>query len=357
LNAPHLNLKYCKRHNSFAMRERTHYLWFMDDKSENEIVPMGSSSFYQSIFQNSAVGQIIVSKNLKLIAANNQMFEYFRMKPCDTKGRLFGCVFRCDNREKGSVCGQGEKCGSCCVRRAVNDILLNRVPIKDSLIRLSFRTVNRHKTKWFLLNGTIIANYVSLSFTDVTELKHKEERLKKRLALDLATGTINKYSLMDSIKKITAPGSAAAGFTVCMIDFDNFKEINDQYGHLMGDHVLEAFSDISRKNIRNQDILGRYGGEEFVFIFPDISVKQSLKILKRIHRELRNTFSKEIKFPVTFSAGLIYVDKGQSDTTQCTDLIGSVDKMLYKAKKHGRNRAVSSMGEFLFSPSDHAIEQ
>jgi diguanylate cyclase (GGDEF) domain len=343
------------------MRERTHYWWFMNEKSGNKIVPMENNSFYQSVFQNSMIGQIIVSENLSLIAANNRMFEYFQMKPSDTEGLLFGCVFRCANREKGCVCGQGEKCRNCYIRSAVNDILCSRIAIRDSFIQYTFRTDKRRKTKWFLINGTIISNantqYVSLSFTDITGLKHQEEQLRKKLALDLATGTINKYSLMDSMQKITEPDSAVAGFTVCMIDFDNFKEINDQYGHLMGDRVLEAFSNISRKHIRKHDILGRYGGEEFVFIFPDVNLKQSLRILKRIHRELRESFSQELQFPVTFSAGLIFVDKGQNTSAQCTDLIGSVDKMLYKAKKHGRNRAVSSMGEILFSPSDHIIEQ
>jgi diguanylate cyclase (GGDEF)-like protein len=203
------------------------------------------------------------------------------------------------------------------------------------------------------MNGISISHlnekYALLTFTDITSLKKQEDCLRKALALDLATGTLNKYSLMDSLQKLTDSCTSGGGFTICMIDFDNFKEVNDVYGHLMGDRVLETFSDIARKHIRKRDILGRYGGEEFIFVFPDSSEEMSLRILQRIQRELQKFFEADLKIPVTFSAGLIYVDNKEYEFPKSSDLIGSVDKMLYRAKTHGRNRAVCSKGEILFN--------
>jgi diguanylate cyclase (GGDEF)-like protein len=235
----------------------------------------------------------------------------------------------------------------------VQDILCNRIAIRESVIQYSFVSKNRRRMKWFQMNGTAIENgheqCVALTFTDITELKNQEEYLRKRLALDLATGTMNKYSLMVSMQKMIEPGVTNTGFTVSMIDFDNFKDINDRYGHLMGDRVLETFAEIARKYIRKHDILGRYGGEEFIFIFPDTSQNQALKILKRIHKELQEYFAEELNFPVTFSAGLLYVDTLQNDFMTCPDLIGNLDRMLYRAKKCGKSRAISSIGEMKFN--------
>jgi diguanylate cyclase (GGDEF)-like protein len=137
-----------------------------------------------------------------------------------------------------------------------------------------------------------------------------------------------------------------------MIDFDNFKEINDQCGHLMGDRVLRVFADIARKHIRKDDILGRFGGEEFVFIFKDADEQQSLEILKRIHKELEGHFAKKFKIQVTFSAGIIAAGNEDFIPPIYTKLLDKVDRMLYQAKNCGRGRAISSGGETLFTSSD-----
>lgn len=322
----------------------------------NDVILNKKNSFYYDVFQNSMVGQIIVNENLSIVSANNRMFQYFHSKPYDATGLPFGSVFSCTElRHDCPECGKTKKCKSCGIWKAVQDVFTN-IAIKYSVIQYSFQIENHHTVKWFQLNGTQIIccdeHYAALVFTDITELKQQEEQLRKNLTLDLATGTMNKYTLIDTMQKLMESGLASCGFTVCMIDFDNFKEINDQCGHLMGDRVLKVFSDIARKHIRKNDILGRYGGEEFIFVFNGTGQRQSLQILKRIHRELEKYFAEDLKVPVTFSAGVIYVDNATSVFSKYADLLSDVDRMLYRAKKHGRSRAMSSMGEVLFNGSD-----
>lgn len=325
---------------------------------DNDLTLDGQDSFYYDIFQSSSVGQIIVNINLNILSANTQMFQSFQINPYDAKGLPFGCVFNCaEVSQNCRECGKMKKCKSCGILNAVRDVLLCDTSIKDSIIQYSYRIEKSHTAKWFYLSGANVAtscseHYAALVFTDITELKQQEKRLREKLTLDLATGAMNKYILVNALQKLVEPGTASCSFTICMIDFDNFKKINDECGHLMGDKVLKVFSDIARKHIRKNDILGRYGGEEFIFVFIETDHIQSLQILKRIHNELVDRFAQEFNVPVTFSAGLVYVDNTACLLPQCAELIGDVDRMLYQAKHRGRGRAMSSMGETLFISSD-----
>ncbi|OJU14027.1 MAG: hypothetical protein BGN88_12850 [Clostridiales bacterium 43-6] len=325
---------------------------------EKDLALDGQHSFYYDIFQSSSIGQIVVNLNLNIVSANSRMFQYFQINPHDAKGLPFGCVFNCTELNHNyRECGKTKNCKSCGILNAVRDILLSDTSIKGSVIQYSFRIEKRHAAKWFYLSGANVAtssgdHYAALVFTDITELKQQEKRLREKLTLDLATGTMNKHSLVDALQKLVEPGITSCRFTTCMIDFDNFKKINDQCGHLMGDKVLKVFSDIARKHIRKNDILGRYGGEEFIFVFNGTDHIQSLQILKRIHKELMDRFAQEFNAPVTFSAGVVYVDNAACFLPQCADLLGDVDRMLYQAKNRGRGRAMSSTGETLFISSD-----
>lgn len=316
-----------------------------------------SKSFFYHVFLSSTVGQIIVDENLNILFSNNRMFEYFGTEPYDTTALPFGRAFFC--RELGANC---HECGKsmngihCGIINAMKDIQDGKTPIHNRVIHYSFQRKNLCKFKWFLLNGTQIIrcdkHYAVLAFTDITELKQQEEQLMKNLTLDLATGTLNKCTLLDTMQKLMESGLQNCGFTVCMIDFDNFKEINDQHGHLMGDRVLRVFSDIAQKHVRKDDVLGRFGGEEFVFIFKDADEQQSVKILKRIHIELEEYFAEKFKIHVTFSAGIIAAGNEDFILPIYTRLLDKVDRMLYQAKNCGRGRAMSSKGETLFTSAD-----
>jgi len=129
--------------------------------------------------------------------------------------------------------------------------------------------------------------------------------------------------------------------SVVLADIDNFKQINDTYGHLVGDDVLRIISDQLSQTLRQIDVIGRWGGEEFVMLLPDTTASQAHVIIERIREQIAN-----ISFPISTTSGSfsITVSFGicelplQNKTLK--DYISCADKALYKAKHNGRNQSV-----------------
>lgn len=121
-------------------------------------------------------------------------------------------------------------------------------------------------------------------------------------------------------------------FSIMMADIDFFKKVNDSYGHQSGDVVLEKVSNIIKDTIRDTDIAGRYGGEEFLIIFPEISEVDAVNAAERIRKNIESLiFENEIK--ITISGGVVQY-KGET----ALELIEKADIKLYSAKEKGRNR-------------------
>jgi diguanylate cyclase (GGDEF)-like protein len=313
-------------------------------------------AFYIQVFQHSMVPQIIVDKDLAVFAINNKMFECLQMKPFDIIGKCFGDAFSCCKKDSSAESCIKSKDGSKCpILKVTRNILLNGCSSACTETSYTWGSERNYRAKWFQIGGVKIyssdAAYALLSFVDITMQKHQENILKKKLTLDQPTGLMNKQSLISEIKKLTNRNYAKC-YTLCMIDFDDFKSINDQCGHLTGDKVLKVFADIVRKNIRKCDQVGRFGGEEFIFIFIDSDPYQSLQILQRIYGELYKYFKQDIPIPVTFSAGFVFVNTTET-APSFADLLLDVDRLLYQAKNRGKGRALSAAGEFLFSTSGY----
>jgi len=127
-----------------------------------------------------------------------------------------------------------------------------------------------------------------------------------------------------------------------MTDLDNFKGINDRYGHPAGDKVLRAFAEAARQNIRTGDIVGRYGGDEFLFLFQGITPQQAAGIIRRIQKGLRDACRDIIPTPVTFSAGIVSWRREEQLDIRWEDLLRSADRTLYQAKQKGKNRIAAA---------------
>ena len=119
------------------------------------------------------------------------------------------------------------------------------------------------------------------------------------------------------------------------MDIDHFKNINDTYGHLVGDQVLNRIGPVLRYNIREVDIAARYGGEEFLIVLPDLDSENTKKIGERIQQSLKST-NFPIEHVLTVSAGIA----SNQETQDVMELLGLADERLYRAKNTGRNRII-----------------
>ena len=125
-----------------------------------------------------------------------------------------------------------------------------------------------------------------------------------------------------------------------MLDVDHFKKINDQYGHLVGDQVLSRIGTIVRENIREIDIAGRFGGEEFGIVLPETNMGGACFVAERLRAAVENVTiaAYDTKLKVTISLGVSNFPLNGQDVEE---LIEKADLALYKAKKNGRNKVCS----------------
>lgn len=126
-------------------------------------------------------------------------------------------------------------------------------------------------------------------------------------------------------------------FSIIMFDIDNFKLINDTYGHVAGDEVIVSITDLARKLIRKDDILARWGGEEFVILTFDAKLNEAEELAKRLKEQLTFIEHQGIKETITCSFGVTTYAEGDN----VKSIIRRADQLLYLAKEHGKNRVVA----------------
>ncbi|MBP8184806.1 MAG: diguanylate cyclase [Pseudomonas sp.] len=161
--------------------------------------------------------------------------------------------------------------------------------------------------------------------------------LSNALSRDSLTGLLKhadiKEQVATEVERAARRGTLAC---VVMLDLDNFKQVNDRYGHAVGDNVIRALSNLLRQRLRRVDSLGRYGGEEFTAVLPECNLEQAKRILDEIRLRFAELpfIANETCFNVTFSAGI-----AQSNSqTSASQLIELADQALYAAKAAGRNQ-------------------
>lgn len=164
----------------------------------------------------------------------------------------------------------------------------------------------------------------------------------KQLALrDALTGQYNRRAFFDlGREEVSTYHSSHQPLAAIMLDIDHFKTINDTHGHALGDDILRMVIDFCRQNIRHTDILGRYGGDEYVILLPRTNLATAVKIASRICKTIASKpfETKAGPVPVTVSLGVTEAD-GRTENIQ--SLLDLADKALYHAKQKGRNRVES----------------
>ena len=172
-----------------------------------------------------------------------------------------------------------------------------------------------------------------------SELAKSEARYKELATKDILTGILNRFAFQEELKRVISNANRTGSkFALLFLDLDHFKEVNDTYGHDIGDKLLQEVARRVLPNIRAEDVFARLGGDEFVLIFTNIH-KETLHRLveKAIGMFRRPWVIDSIDLPVTASMGVvIYPD----DADKEADLIKKADAAMYKSKELGRNQIV-----------------
>ncbi len=154
---------------------------------------------------------------------------------------------------------------------------------------------------------------------------------------DGLTQVHNKRFLLEYLdREISRCRRQSSILSLILLDIDHFKKVNDVFGHLAGDQVLKHLTTLVRANIRHEDVLARFGGEEFMIVLPQIDQAGALLCAEKIHQLVaRHKFASEgANIPITISLGVV---TSTTETETAAQLISAADKQLYRAKDKGRN--------------------
>jgi diguanylate cyclase (GGDEF)-like protein len=168
------------------------------------------------------------------------------------------------------------------------------------------------------------------------------EQLERLANFDPLTSLYNRQAILGKLRElINRAQRYDEQLAVIMLDIDHFKKVNDCYGHLTGDDVLEKLANLIRANIRSTDIAGRYGGEEFIILLPHTDLLSARVVAERLRKMVENAEMKDSAgntFCITVSQGISSWEAGDDAHA----LISRADEALYQAKKNGRNRVEMS---------------
>jgi len=169
-----------------------------------------------------------------------------------------------------------------------------------------------------------------------------EEELKLLASLDPLTGIHNRRTFFEMAEKeLERTLRYGNAISLLMLDIDHFKQVNDTFGHLVGDQVLITFANLCRGNLRSFDLIARFGGEEFVALLPRTDLSMGETIAERLRLlSARTEFTCEkTSLSITISAGITNLEANQ--TLTLATMIEQADQALYQAKQAGRNRVAS----------------
>jgi diguanylate cyclase (GGDEF)-like protein len=189
-----------------------------------------------------------------------------------------------------------------------------------------------------LISGEVAGLRTALT-SRTRELEDTLERLHEIAMRDDLTGLYNRRQLMEYLGRQKALADRATlRFTLCYVDLDHFKRVNDKFGHTRGDEVLKEFAEIAMKVVREEDFVARIGGEEFVMVLINASPKDAEMVANRLRQQTQamTIDASDLSFSVTASVGIAMYANGE----EIEHLLDQADAAMYQAKNQGRNRVI-----------------
>ncbi|MFC1667706.1 diguanylate cyclase [Candidatus Omnitrophota bacterium] len=306
----------------------------IEQRKQLEQVTQDAIEYVNGIIDTVRDPLIILDTDLRVISASRSFYRIFKVKPEETKEQL---IYDLGNRQWDIPK----------LRELLEDILPKTTTFDDYEVEHDFPDIGK---RTMLLNARKIyhkakhTQLILLVIEDITVRKEAEEKLRTLASRDELTGCVNFRSIMELLEnEIVRSSRYQKTFSIVMIDIDHLKRINDKHGHLAGNDVLIAFANIIKNCVRSIDIVGRYGGDEFIVVLPETGSQHALVVLERIRNDLNRTkitsphVENERELTLEFSAGIAVFPHNAKDIKE---LIWVVDTALLQAKRKGKNQAV-----------------
>jgi len=267
---------------------------------------------------------IFLNEKYEIVRISNHTLSLLRFEEHELLNKNISCLFAENIKAKiANGCVKNEE-------KKYNDIEIIRKYRENIPTNITFIPVFDNKIHDFL-GAVLVIQDISVEY----ELRRKNEQLHEKTIRDSLTKLYNHQYSIELIKKEVNKLDTQVNkkeLSLVMIDIDYFKKVNDTFGHLFGDYVLETVSNILVKNISNNGYVGRFGGEEFLIVLPEIGIDKAFNLGENIRNEIEKyKFDSDLK--LTVSVGI----KQYRDETSI-QLVKNVDDLLYKAKQNGRNR-------------------
>ena len=219
--------------------------------------------------------------------------------------------------------------------------IFSKEKVEGILKQLQYHSDRSHIIAVVLLSILfMLLHYVLSKFNfRLSEMRQDNKNLAEKVNRDLLTGVLSRDAIFHRIQhELSLYTRKNSSFALMMLDLDHFKKVNDTYGHLAGDEVLQAISDLVMSQLRDIDDIGRYGGEEFIIVLTDTSIDGvkivSERIIKAVENSAVSVTSGET-IPITTSIGVTVASYDDDITVK--QLIAQADEALYRAKNDGRN--------------------
>ena len=204
--------------------------------------------------------------------------------------------------------------------------------ITDLYQKISQRNLRILQFFYYLI--IVLGGIVNLSLLYLLIVKNTFGKLLRKAHFDALTGVYNRSALCE-IYPLLIKSEYLKPIGLIVFDIDNFKKINDTYGHLVGDIVLKKVSEVVKKHLRRNDIFARWGGEEFLILLPQTDLEGSLKVAEKLRKAIEELNIPELKGrKVTASFGITVIKNSET----LNEAVLRADEALYEAKRNGKNQ-------------------
>ena len=179
--------------------------------------------------------------------------------------------------------------------------------------------------------------YYVISLTDITQIKQKSNLLEYQANHDQLTGLYNRQKFHDVFtKEIRRNKRYGSSLSLIIFDIDNFKPLNDTFGHTVGDTILKGIASVVAINLRQTDTIVRWGGEEFIALLPETDLETALSVAEKLKESISQIEFSAINQPVTASFGVAMLNETDTESS----FIHRADEALYEAKRNGKNQVI-----------------